>query len=289
MPYFEPSRPMPDSSTPANGATSVEMKPVFSTAKTIIDRMREAARIQAYLRETARGFYDAVSLPPFTAFFHPRDRLRFFNYAVPDEPAEGDLSAELAALREAFRERARLPRFEYVEGFAPGLAASLETAGFELELRAPLMTVAAGAAAEVGVDGLEIVPAADDPRAYLTVGRRSFGDGDEPDATDDEVDDWRGRRRGGVALLGLLDGEPVAVAAATPPLDGLTEVAGIGVLGQARRRGIGGAMTAAAARAAADLGAEIAFLSPGSGGAQSVYERVGFRPAETTLYYADPE
>ena len=29
MPYFEPSRPMPDSLTPPNGATSVEMKPVL--------------------------------------------------------------------------------------------------------------------------------------------------------------------------------------------------------------------------------------------------------------------
>ena len=31
------------------------------------------------------------------------------------------------------------------------------------------------------------------------------------------------------------------------------------------------------------------FLSPGSEGAQSVYERVGFRPVETMLHYADPE
>ncbi len=29
MPYFEPSRPMPDSLTPPNGATSFEMKPVL--------------------------------------------------------------------------------------------------------------------------------------------------------------------------------------------------------------------------------------------------------------------
>ena len=29
MPYFEPSRPMPDSLTPPNGATSVEMNPVL--------------------------------------------------------------------------------------------------------------------------------------------------------------------------------------------------------------------------------------------------------------------
>ena len=252
--------------------------------------MHEAERIQAYLRETARGFYDAVPVSPFTCFFHPRDPLRFLNYAIPDVPAGGDLREPLDRLRAEFRERERLPRFEYVEGFAPDLGAALEQAGFELELRAPLMTCpAAGITAPPAPAGLEIVPAAQDVRAYLTVGRRAFGSGDEPDASDEQVDDWRARRTGaGTALLGLLDGEPVAVSAATPPQDGLAEVAGIGVLAHARNRGIGAAMTAAASQDAAATGAELVFLSPGTEGARSVYERVGFRPAETSLYYADP-
>jgi ribosomal protein S18 acetylase RimI-like enzyme len=78
------------------------------------------------------------------------------------------------------------------------------------------------------------------------------------------------------------------VSAATPPRDGLSEVAGIGVLEHARGGGIGAAMTAAAALDAATKGAELVFLAPGSEAAQSVYTRVGFRPAETSLYYADP-
>jgi ribosomal protein S18 acetylase RimI-like enzyme len=252
--------------------------------------MQEAERIQAYLRETARSFYDAVPVPPFTAFFNPRDPLRYLNYAIPDRPAGSDLRGPLEELRAVFQEHERLPRFEYVEAFAPELAAALEQAGFELELRAPLMTCATGAITEPAVDGLSVVPATDDLRAYLTVGRRAFGAGDEPDATDEEVDGWGTRRSaGGTWLVGLLGGEPVGVGAATPPQDGLSEVAGIGVLAHARQRGIGGAMTAAAARGAAEKGAELVFLSPGSEGARSVYERVGFRPAETSLYYADPE
>ena len=253
--------------------------------------MSEAERIQTYLRETARGFYDAVPVPPFTAFFNPRDPLRFFNYAIPDEPVGGDLRGPLERLRAEFRQRERLPRFEYVEGFAPLLAAALEQAGFELELRAPLMTCPAAAIAEpAAVPGLEVVPATDDVRAYLTVGRRAFGSGDEPEAADEEVEAWRTRRTGpGSSLLGLLGGEPVAVASATPPQDGLSEVAGIGVLEGARNQGIGSVMTAAAARHAAAKGAELVFLAPGSDDARSVYERVGFRPAETMLHYADPE
>jgi ribosomal protein S18 acetylase RimI-like enzyme len=251
--------------------------------------MREPERIQAYLRATAHGFYEAVPAPPFTCFFHAADALRYFNYAIPDEPVGGDLREPLERLREEFRRRDRLPRFEYVEGYAPDLAPALEQAGFELELRAPLMTCRATEIAPApAIEGLEIVPAAEDVRAYLTVGRRAFGSGDEPDASDEEVEERQARRDVSTALIGLLDGEPVAVAAATPPLDGLSEVAGIGVLERARRRGIGAAMTAAAARDAATKGAEVVFLAPGSDEAQSVYTRVGFRPAETSLYYADP-
>jgi ribosomal protein S18 acetylase RimI-like enzyme len=249
----------------------------------------EAERIQAYLRETARGFYDVAPVPPFTCFFNPRDPLRYYNYAIPDEPVGGDLDAPLERLRAEFRHRDRLPRFEYVEGFAPELGDALERAGFALELRAPLMTCAAGEIApSPDIPGLRIVPAAEDWRAYITVGRRAFGD--EPEVSDEEVEERAARNDGGSALLGLLDGEPVAVSAAAPPLDGLSEVAGIGVLEHARTRGIGGAMTVAAARDAAANRAELLFLAPGSDAAQSVYQRVGFRAgAETCLSYADPE
>lgn len=241
------------------------------------------------MRQNVGRYNEAVPSPPFTCFFHPRDPLRYHNYAIPDEPVGGDLDDALERLRAEFRSRDRLPRFEYVEGFAPSLAAALERAGFELELRAPLMTCAgADIALPPDIAGLEIVPAAEDWRAYLTVGKCAFGE--DAETSDREVEERAARNDGGSALLGVLDGEPVAVAAATPPFDGLSEVAGIGVLQHARKRGIGGAVTVAAARDAAARGAELLFLAPGSEKAQSVYERVGFRPgAENALYYADPE
>jgi hypothetical protein len=200
----------------------------------------EAARIQAYLRETARGFYESVPLPPFTAFFHPREPLRYFNYAIPDEPVEGDLSRPLAELRRTFRERDRLPRFEYVAEFAPGLAAELEAAGLEVELDAPLMTCPASAiVAPDPIRGLEIVPATENPRAYLAVGREAFGEG-PPD--DHATAAWlEGRNPRSTPLLGLLDGRPVAVATATPPLDGGRRGRRAGSGAQARdRRGADG-------------------------------------------------
>ena len=41
IPYFEPSRPMPDSLTPPNGATSVEMKPGVDAEDAVLERLRD--------------------------------------------------------------------------------------------------------------------------------------------------------------------------------------------------------------------------------------------------------
>lgn len=232
--------------------------------------------------------------PPFTAYLHPSDPLEYCSYAIPDGPVQGEVTGPLARLRSLFRERGRRTRFEFLERTAPRLASLLEEAGFLLELRAPLLTCSAAAVTAVPVEGLEIVPvtAGSPPalaRAFLTVRDRAFGARTEQ-PSEQAARAWlRGRARAGAELLGFLDGEPVAVASATPPEHGLSELAGVGVLEHARARGIGGAITAAAARAAAVAGAELVFLSPGSDGARSVYERVGFRPQATMLHYFDPE
>ena len=42
MPYFEPSRPRPDSLTPPNGATSVEMMPVVDADDAVFERLGDA-------------------------------------------------------------------------------------------------------------------------------------------------------------------------------------------------------------------------------------------------------
>jgi GNAT superfamily N-acetyltransferase len=256
--------------------------------------VNRAERIQSYFRVAARRVYDAFPVPPFTVFVHPEDALIYFNYAVPDEPVSVDVGDRLELLRAEFARRERVPRFEYVEGFAPELALALERAGFELELRAPLMTCRPpGLRHGDDVPGLEI-RAIDESspleliRDSITIARRAFGSDSEKAATPAEAKDHR-RRFGAsrTTLVGLLDGEPVAVATAVAQVDGLSEVAGVGVLERARRRGIGAAMTAAATAAAFAGGAELAVLAPGDEGAMRIYERAGFEPVETMLHYVD--
>jgi GNAT superfamily N-acetyltransferase len=76
-------------------------------------------------------------------------------------------------------------------------------------------------------------------------------------------------------FLGRLDGEPVATASLLPA-GGIAGVYDVSTVAEARRRGIGTAMTLATLRAARDLGYQLAFLQPSSMG-RPLYERIGFR------------
>src|ERR687883_1230373 len=107
--------------------------------------------MQSFLRESAADGREVVASPPFTAYFHRADPLKFFNYAVPD----GDVVPsrdEIDALREAFRVRERLPRLEWIEEFAPRVAPELARAGMLEELRTPLMACDPDSLGEAAAD-----------------------------------------------------------------------------------------------------------------------------------------
>lgn len=78
-----------------------------------------------------------------------------------------------------------------------------------------------------------------------------------------------------------LPGEGVLAVGTAQRAGDVVEIAGVGTLPAARRRGLGGAVTAELARDALERGAKLVFLSAGSLDIARVYERVGFRRAGT--------
>jgi ribosomal protein S18 acetylase RimI-like enzyme len=249
--------------------------------------MADVSALQAFLRTSAGRGRQVLRAGPFTVTIHPRDPLRFVNYAIPDDGARPDAAA-VGALREAFRAHDRLPRLEWIEEAAPDVADALAAAGMTEELRTPLMACTASelVAAEPAVDGLVVGAAGDrDLRDLDRVQRAAFGEA--PLAADEPPHDPR--RNGGGAVLARVGSEPVAAAAWTAVVDGCSEVAGVATAGTWRRRGLGGVVTAAAARAAFAAGADLCVLSPGDEGALRVYARAGFRRAATMLHWSDPD
>jgi ribosomal protein S18 acetylase RimI-like enzyme len=243
--------------------------------------------LQAFLRTSAGRGRRVLRAGPFTVTIHPHDRLKFVNYAIPDDGAHPDAAA-VDALRDAFRAHDRRPRLEWIEEAAPGVAAALAAAGVEEELRTPLMACAESelVAAQAVVDGLVVGAAGDgDLRDLARVQRAAFGD--EPLAADAPPSDPRAH--GGGAVLARVGTEPVAAAAWTAVVDGFSEVAGVATAAAWRGRGLAGVVTAAAARAAFAAGADLCILSPGDDRAQRVYARAGFRRAATMLHWSDPD
>ena len=140
--------------------------------------------------------------------------------------------------------------------------------------------------ADADVPALTVEPIADgDVRETFSLQRVAFGEGPLPD--DEEPRDPR--RRGGGAVIARSNSEAVAAATWTPVRDEASEIVGVATVEAWRRRGLAGAVTAAAARAAFSAGASLCILSPGDDTAQRVYARAGFARVATMLHWSDPE
>jgi GNAT superfamily N-acetyltransferase len=255
-------------------------------------------QLQQYLRGAASRDRDVERVGPFLATFDPHSTIPYLSYAIPDDGARPTL-ADVAALVEAYARHDRIPRLEYLPVAAPHVEAALVAGGFAVEARLPVMVCEEGAAADLApADGIAIeVPVTDaDLRGLRDAQHAAFGDvaaDADADAAADAGELARQRARladGGLALLArdLRTGAVVGGGVATVPGDGVTEVAGIGVLASHRRRGIAGAITAGLARAAHAAGTTTVWLAPGDDGAHRVYTRAGFTEATTQVHLSRP-
>jgi GNAT superfamily N-acetyltransferase len=263
--------------------------------------MLSITRLQAYLRHNARKQYEAVSVPPFTLFFHPHDALTFFNYAIPDEAIggqtqhSGSLEDSLTKLRETFLSRGRQPRFEFIEEFSPDLAPVLNQAGFFEEERQQGMICLpdtfqpAPDVVGLAVTRLTRTSPVSEMQDFVTVQRQGFNPDHTTPATESDAQQFMTDLHEGIAFLARLDGQPVGAGLYTTPFDGLTEVTGLATLKPFRRRGIATALIALAVQTAFEQEVEVVYLTAADEGAGRVYERVGFRRFATMLAYIEAQ
>lgn len=235
-------------------------------------------QLQAFLRSVAASGRESLRVGPFEAYFDAAGELKYLNYAIPDDGAE-PATTEVDALRAAFAERERLPRLEWIAEAAPLVAAALDAAGMREELATPLM---ACTPAELRVPSVDVEferASAADALGVRNLQRVAFGE-----APLSELDESPQR-----VLCARIDGEICTAGVWTEVIDGVSEVAGVATAEPFRRRGLAGAVTAAAAQAAFDEGATMCVLSPGDETAQRVYERAGFARVATMLHWSDAE
>jgi GNAT superfamily N-acetyltransferase len=250
-------------------------------------------RLQAYVRSVAVRGRDVERIGPFLATFDPRSANSYLSYAFPDERAIPSVE-DVRALIDAYRRRDRVPRLEFFPAVAPEVAGALTREGFAVEGELAVMTC--GAAEVVALpapEGIAIeVPQTDDHLRGMRIAQhRAFG-AEEPEVDGAEVArQWASMAEGALTILArdVTTGAVVGVGVATVPADGVTEIAGIGVLDSHRRRGIAGAITSALTSAAIAAGIELAWLTPGDDSAHRVYARAGFQDKSIMLHMSVPE
>ena len=190
--------------------------------------------IQAALRASIEN--RAVRVGPFLITFNPRSDNPFRNYAIPDDGVE-PTEAELAALVEAFRARDRMPRFEYVTPNPP-VEAALDKAGFTVDDRLVLMAIDEGDLTPPDpVPAVEVSVAADDEAMWHALRIQYASYGEEKGVVQADVDGaLRAAAAGQVMVLATVDGTPAGAGLFTEPKLGMTEIAGVAVLPEFRRR-----------------------------------------------------
>ena len=236
-----------------------------------------------------------IDCGPFQARLDPTTDMIWINYAVP-MGAINDAQATIAALaelRRAFAQHQRRPRFEFNALPWPMLPSLLESAGFELQDRHPLMVCTLNTFRRFAAPGVAVrFLGGDDPApalaAAMALQSESFGGPAElPPA--DEVARIRDQLRAETLCYAFatLDGMP-AGAGSTAPIDGVAEVAGVATTPALRRRGVAATLTSFLIEQLFAASGRLAWLSAGDAAAQAVYERVGFAVVDTRLNYIEP-
>jgi ribosomal protein S18 acetylase RimI-like enzyme len=228
----------------------------------------------------------AVESGPFILGFDPATDSPNINYATP-RPDTEITASDIESLVSAFRSASRRPRLEYVVKCAPGLEELLLAAGFTVEERHEFLTCPPEAlVSPPQVDGFVVRQPENRAELAAMVVAQGEAFDDAFEVRDADVDRLETlRQRGGFEVSAFAsDGTCAGAGQAVPPSGGVSEIAGIAVRAPYRRRGLGGAITAALSRQIFDSGADLAWLEASGDDSWRIYERIGFRAAGRRLY-----
>lgn len=243
------------------------------------------------IRALVESAADAERVGPFAVLLDADTDNVWRNYAVPDDGVTPS-AAEVAALVRFFEARSRVPRLEYVPAAAPDVEPALVAAGFVVEGRPPLMACNAGdLVASPLLEGFAVAAVTSDADLFDVAAVQNVAYGE--DAPVGEADVARLRRtveRGGCVVLARSTdgGEPAGAGLHGAIVDGVTELAAVGVAPAFRRRGVATAVVAALVEAAHAAGTRLVWLEPAGEREAALYERAGFHPSGEKLWISRP-
>jgi hypothetical protein len=247
--------------------------------------------IQSYLRTSIQAWRDCELIGPFLASFSRSSSNPFRNYAIPVNCADPS-DADVRALVKVYRDRGLAPRLEYIPDLAPAVQPALLRAGFSIENRLALMEPAHTLSGEQPVPaGFELIlPTTGIELLGVRIVQYEAYGGPEPPGPSDVESLHRALEAGGWAVLAQTASSalPAGAGEYSPPFGGVTEITGVGVRPQYRRRGLAMAMTGWLIRKALEHEIPNTFLMAAEA-EKPIYARVGLvAHGQVLILRADP-
>jgi len=253
----------------------------------MLQRIAECAVEAAGLGRTV------TQIGPFRACIDPSTDLIYLNYAVPVWAlgTEEETREQLVRLRELFHAGGRRLRFEFVDGIWPGLVEALEAFGLERQDCLPLM--ACTGAGFVAVDragvAVRMVKAENttDLQVFYSLQRRAFGM-PEAEVSEAEMVQLRHQIENGFwrCAIASVQGEDVGVGS-TLPWNTMCELAGVGTVQGARRKGVAATLSSVLVRDHFAGGGDLVWLTAATEDARKVYVEIGFVGVGAAYHYVE--
>lgn len=254
-------------------------------------RCRLLTVIEQYYDAAPRSAARAEPIGPFTLFVQAGGGWPY--YARPSLGASEFSGADVMRVRQRQRELGVPQSFEWVAETTPGVRSAAVDSGLTV-VDHPLMVLLPDAAHRVpppaGIE-LRLVSPEDDLALFNAVARIAFGEpgtavgaaGESAlaaaaQAGHSDQGYLQERLRSGrtATAVALFHGTPVSVGS-HQPVNGVSEIVGVGTLPAFRRRGIAAALTSLLVEDAQQRRVETVFLSAGNALVVRIYEQVGFR------------
>lgn len=244
----------------------------------------QAGLVAGYIRASIGRRSERIG--PFLVSFDPYTPNPWRNYAVPDDGARPG-AAEVAALVDRFVAERRTPRLEYVPQAAPEVEQALRTAGFTVEGRVPVLVSRSGLLPDRPVpEGITLTLATTDPDLLDAAAVQHDAYGEPAPPGEGDLSRLRATvSRGGLVAVARDAGTGAAVGSGllNGPVDGIDELAAVGVREPYRRRGIAGALTVFLANAGHARGVRLVWLEA-EPREERLYRSLGFVDAAEKLW-----
>ncbi|MFJ7911431.1 GNAT family N-acetyltransferase [Kitasatospora sp. NPDC096204] len=260
--------------------------------------------LERYYDTVPRGAARTEDFGPLTLFVREDAGWPYYARPTLDHTGPAATAEDVRRVLERQRELGVPEAFEWVAEQTPGLRAAVEAAGLTVHEHPLLVLGPQDEAAPVPelperVEVRVLAPDAPELAAAIAVPNLAFGDPGTAIgsagaaelaesaaklAADGTAERIAGRITAGATVLAAAFEDGTALCAGQHnPVGPVTEVAGVGTLPSARRRGLGLAVTAALVAHARANGVRTVFLSAADEDVARIYRRIGFRAFATAL------